>query len=416
MPWPGPGGKIGGMTAFDVRPITEDERRGAFDLLGRSLHSNRVSDELWSRFGVSWPAAHKFGAFDGDTMIGIASSFDTDLTVPGGRALPAAAVDGVGVRADRTRRGVLTELMRVQLADVAARGLPLAILHASEPTIYGRFGYGSAALGKTVRVARPAARLHERVPLRGEVRMLTPDEAVEEIPGLYRRIARRPGTIARPPLWWPVTHDRLTGADGDHVVAVHSGPDGDDGFVVYETVSRRSLDTPDEGAVLQVRDLHADGPGALAGLWRFLLSVDLVSAVHARHRPLDEPLPAMLADHRHAATLAVEDDLWLRPVDVETALAARTYRAAGPVVLAVTDRLLPANTGRYEIGPEGARRTGAAADLTLDVDTLGMLYLGEWSVTALVQACRVQVADAAAVARADELFTTVAAPWCGTYF
>ncbi|RSD07231.1 GNAT family N-acetyltransferase [Amycolatopsis eburnea] len=416
MPRPVADGKIGSMTAFDVRPVTEDERRSTFDLLGRSLHSNRVSDELWSRFGVSWPAAHKFGAFDGDTPIGIASSFDTDITVPGGGVLPAAAVDGVGVRADRTRRGVLTELMRVQLADVAARGLPLAVLHASEPTIYGRFGYGSAALGKTIRVARPAARLHDRVPLAGEVRMLTPDEAVKEIPGLYHRIARRPGMIGRPPLWWPVMHDRLAGPDGDHVVAVHSGPDGDDGFVVYETVSRRSLEAPDEGAVLQVRDLHADSPVARAGLWRFLLSVDLVSAVHARHRPVDEPLSAMLTDHRHAATLAVEDDLWLRPVDVAAALAARTYRAADPVVLAVTDRLLPANTGHYEVGPDGARRTGAAADLTLDVDTLGMLYLGEWSATALVQAGRVQAGDPAAVARADELFTTIAAPWCGTHF
>ncbi len=411
-----PGGKIGCMTAFAVRPVTDDERRSTFDLLGRSLHSTRVSDEKWSRYGDSWPAAHKFAAFEGDTPIGIASSFDTDLTVPGGRTLTAAAVDGVGVRADRTRRGVLTELMRVQLADVAARGLPLAILHASEPTIYGRFGYGSAALGKTIRVTRPAARLHERVPLDGNVRMLTPAEAVKEIPELYQRIARRPGMISRPPVWWPMMHDRLAGPDGDHVVAVHSGPDGDDGFVVYDTVTRRSLDTPDEGAVLNVRDLHAGHPVALAGLWRFLLSVDLVSAVHARHRPVDEPLSPMLTDHRHAATLAVEDDLWLRPVDVPAVLAARTYRAGEPVVLAVTDRLLPANTGHYEIGPDGARRTGAAADLTLDVDTLGMLYLGEWSATALVQAGRVEVVDPAAVARADELFTTTTAPWCGSYF
>jgi predicted acetyltransferase len=108
--------------------------------------------------------------------------------------------------------------------------------------------------------------------------------------------------------------------------------------------------------------------------------------------------------------------LWLRPVDVAAALAARTYRAAGPVVLAVADRMLPANTGRYEVSPDGARRTEAAAELALDVDTLGMLYLGQWSATALAEAGRITVHDPAALARADELFTTIAAPWCGTYF
>jgi predicted acetyltransferase len=410
-------GKIGRMTAFDVRPITEEERRGTFDVLRRALHRPPVTDDVWARAGDSWPAAHKFGAFDGRAPIGIVSSYDTEIAVPGGRTLPVAAVEGVGVRADRTRRGVLSAMMAAQLADFVARGLPLAVLHASEPTIYGRFGYGSAALGKTLRVTRPAARLHERVAAGGDVRLLTPEEAVKEVPGLYRRIGlHRPGMIGRPELWWPISHGRYVGPDGGRLVAVHSGPDGDDGFVVYATIDRRTFDSPDHGAALEVFDLHGANPVALAGLWRFLLSVDLVSEVYARHRPVDEPLALMLTDHRHAATAAVEDDLWLRPIDVTAALAARTYRAAGPVVLAVTDRLLPANTGHYEIGPDGARRTDAAADLALDVGTLGMLYLGHWAATTLADAGRIDVRDAAALGRADELFTTTAAPWCGTHF
>lgn len=417
MPRPGADGKIGGMTDFDVRPVTEDERRGTLDLLGRSLHTNRISDESWVQYGVSWPAAHKFGAFDGGTPIGIASSFDTEIAVPGGAVLPLGAVDGVGVRADRTRRGVLTAMMAVQLADFVSRGIPLAALHASEPTIYGRFGYGSAALGKTVWLPRPAARLHDRVPAGGDVRMLTPEEALKEIPGLYQRIGlHRAGMIGRPAEWWPIAHDRLVGPKGSYVVAVHSGPGGDDGFVVYDTADRRTLESPDEGAVLKVRELHTADPVARAALWRFLLSIDLVSGVRARYRPVDEPLAAMLADHRHARTTDVEDDLWLRVVDVPAALGARTYRAGDPVVLAVTDRHLPANTGHYEVTPDGVRRTDAEADLALDVDTLGMLYLGEWRATALAEAGRITVRDPAALGRADELFTTLAAPWCGTHF
>lgn len=417
MPEGGRPGIIGAMTDFAVRLITEAERRSTFDLLSRSLHSNRVSDEDWSRYGESWPAEHKFAAFDGDVPIGVASSYETEIAVPGGRVLGVAAVDGVGVRADWTRRGVFSAMMAAQLADVAARGLPLAALHASEPTIYGRFGYGSAALGKTAWIDRPAARLHERVPAGGRVRMLTPDEAVKEIPGLYQRIGlHRAGMMGRPEVWWPIMHDRLAGPDGHHVTVVHSGPDGDDGFAVYATVDRRTPESPDKGVMLKVRELHAADPVARAALWRFLLSVDLVSGIRARFRPVDEPLAAMMADHRHALTADVEDDLWVRLVDVVAALDARTYRSAAPVVLAVVDRKLPANAGHYEVGPSGARRTEAAAHLTLEVDTLAMLYLGEWSATALAEVGRITARDSAALARADELFTTVTAPWCGTYF
>src|SRR3954451_3161217 len=118
MPERGRPGIIGIMTAFDVRPITEAERRSTFDLLGRSLHSNRVSDDDWTRYGESWPAEHKFAAFDGDVPIGIATSYEPEMAVPGGRPLGAAAVDGVGLRADWTRRGVLSAMMAAQLADV----------------------------------------------------------------------------------------------------------------------------------------------------------------------------------------------------------------------------------------------------------------------------------------------------------
>lgn len=403
------------MTDFEVRPIAEDERRATLDVLGRALLDGGVTDEFWAEVADSWPAEHKFGAFDDGVPIGVVGSYDTEIAVPGGNRVPVAAVDGVGVRADRTRRGVLTAMMRTQLDYLAGRGFALACLHASEPTIYGRFGYGVGALGKTVSITRPAARLHDALRPSGEVRLLTAEEAVKEIPPLYQRIGlHRPGMIGRPDMWWPMVHDRHVRAR--HLVAVHSGPDGDDGFVSYETVNQGTVQDPHRGTVLSVRELHAANDTARTELWRYLLSVDLVSEVHARYRPVDEPLDLMLTDPRYAATTQVGSDLWVRLLDVGAALSARSYRDAGTVVLDVTDRRLPANTGRYEVSAGGARRTEAAAGLSLDVDVLAMLYLGGWSATALAQAGRITVDDPAAVSRADELFTTVAAPWCGTFF
>ncbi|GAB2971004.1 hypothetical protein GCM10017788_21970 [Amycolatopsis acidiphila] len=82
------------MTAFSIRPLAEGEQRAAYDLLSRALHSCRSTEEVWARRGPAFPASRKFGAFSGGALIGVASSFGTELAVPGGKSLPAAAVDG----------------------------------------------------------------------------------------------------------------------------------------------------------------------------------------------------------------------------------------------------------------------------------------------------------------------------------
>ncbi|WP_181772327.1 GNAT family N-acetyltransferase [Amycolatopsis pittospori] len=406
------------MSEFHVRAVAEGEQRACLELLQQSLHSRPMSDEAWEKMAPSWPAAGKFAAFDDHaTPVGIASSFDTELTVPGGRKLVTSAVDGVAVRADRTRRGILTTMMAAQLEDMAARGVPLAALHASEGVIYGRFGYGAATYGKSVLVERPRAELHDGVGREGTVRFLTPAEAVERVPALYRRFAgERPGFVARPEMWWPGFFDRLVTGDMGYRVAVHSGPDGEDGFVVYQTIDLRDRQAPERGALLDIREMHAATPRAWAGLWRFLLSVDLVSAVAGRGRPMDEPIAELLTDPRAVNTTEVIDDLWVRLVDVLAALTARTYGTAEPVVLEVLDRQLPDNNGRYVVGPKGVERTTADADLRLAVDTLASLYLGHGFFEHQALAGRVEVVDAAAVARADALFHTARAPWCGTFF
>ncbi|MFI5606704.1 GNAT family N-acetyltransferase [Amycolatopsis sp. NPDC051903] len=404
------------MSDFAVRPITDYERRPTFDLLLQALHSPLPTDDAWARFGDSWAAPGKFGAFAADRPIGITSGFPTTIAVPGGASVSATAVDGVGVRADWTRRGVLTALMSAQLTDLAARGTTIACLHASEAVIYGRFGYGPAALSATVEVTRPA-RLRDGAAAGGAVRLLDPAEARDLIPVLYHRIGlHRPGMIARPEPWWPIAHDRRVTRDGGYRVAVHTGPDGDDGFALFCSVDQTTPGGPDHGPLLEVRDLHGANPEAITALWGFLLSIDLVATVRASARPADEPVAVLLADFRRARTTALEDDLWVRLVDVPAALAARAYGAAEPVVLDVADRLLPANTGRYRVGPEGAERTDAPADLQLDVDTLAMLYLGEWRATTLAHAGRITAADPATLTRADRLFTTDLRPWCGTFF
>ncbi|HKS49198.1 MAG TPA: GNAT family N-acetyltransferase [Amycolatopsis sp.] len=399
------------MADFVVRPVVEGEQRALFDVLGRALHAPPLTDEFWEKRREAFPAERKIGAFAGDEPIGVASSVGTAMAVPGGRVVPAAAVDGVGVRADHTRRGVLTAMMREQLRDLVGRGEVLAALHASETTIYGRFGYGIATRCQDVRLIRHRVRFRDHVPEGGRVRLIEVDEALELIPRLYERIGlRRPGMIERRERWWHYARHRIV---GEHLTAVHTGPGGDDGFVLYKPIDRHEVTLP--GALLRVRDLHAASVPALAGLWRFLLKIDLVSEIRAS-RPVDEPFTAMLVDSRACEVTGAWDELWVRILDVPAALAARTYRAGEPVVLEVRDTLLPQNGGRYRVTADGASRTDARAQLRLDADTLAMIYLGEWRASALAATGRIEAVDPGAPHHADDLFRVPVSPWCGTPF
>ncbi|GHE82359.1 UPF0256 protein [Amycolatopsis deserti] len=396
---------------YRIRPLEPGEERAAFEVLGRALHRT-VTDEYWARREGSFPAERRFGAFASGEPVGVTGSFATRLAVPGGKALPAAAVDGVAVRADHTRRGVLTALMAAQLADCARRGDVLAVLHASEATIYGRFGYGIASRGQSLRVA--GASFRADAPSGGEVRLLGTAEAQELVPRLYAEMGlSRAGMIERREVWWSYARERLI---GEHQVAVHSGPRGDDGFVLYRTEDLRTFDQPNLGAALTVGDLHAADTAAVAGLWRFLLRVDLVSEVRAPGRPLDDPLAAMLTDPRACAVTGLDDESWLRLVDVPAALAAREWGPGEPVVVEVADPQLPANSGRYRITPGGAEATTGAADLRTGPETLAMLYLGDRPPSALAAAGRLEVLNPAALPHADTLFATRVTPWCGTPF
>lgn len=405
------------MTAHDVRPLAESEFRSANAVFMAALNHRPSTDAEWATRSARFHPGRVWGDFLDGELAGTTLSLPSALTVPGGAELPAAAVSGVGVRADRTRRGVLTQLMRAQLADVRDRGEPIAMLHASETVIYPRFGYGMSTRSRIVEMDTHHASMRRDAP--GDVasvRLVDANQARKLFPQAYRRIAGRPGMIVRDGSWW---ESRIGESEvsGDHTVfAVHFDAGGDpDGFAAW---TPRSNDHrfSDGLCTLQVSDLQADGAEAAASLWRFLLGVDLADGVTAIDRPVDEPLEWWLTDSRQCRVRAVQDDLWLRLVDVPTALAARSYGDADPVVFEVRDRLLPENAGSYRIGPRGVERGGATPQISLDVDVLAALYLGGVAVSTLASANRLDVHDSGALAAADRLFATSRPPWCGTAF
>jgi predicted acetyltransferase len=404
------------VTDFTVRPLVESELRAAHDVFRGSLHSGPQTDEKWQYVSAIYEPSRTFGAFAGDALVGATMSFPSSLALPGGSGPPMAAVTGVGVRADYRRRGILTELMRVQLMAAASTGEMFATLHASEGAIYGRFGYGVSTIARTIKVNVRRARLRPDLPRGGEVRLLDADEALSLLPKVYDRICgHRPGMIGRSPGWWSMAYERRLRTDDIALIAAHTGPDGVDGFATYTPQPDYRGPAASDEATLQLLDLQAGTAAAANDLWRFLLGIDLVDKVVGYLRPMDEPVEAMLVD-RYVVGSDLDDELWVRIIDVPAALAARPYGDAEPVVLEVRDSLLPNNSGRYRVGPQGTEQTDSPADLLMDPDTLAMIYLGSTRPSVLAGIGRLEASDPAALVRADRLFATDLPAWCGTMF
>ena len=115
--------------------------------------------------------------------------------------------------------------------------------------------------------------------------------------------------------------------------------------------------------------------------------------------------------------MTVGDGLWLRLVDLEAALRARSYASEEAVVLEVGDELCPWNAGRWRVGGEGeVARTEEPAELRLDTADLATAYLGAFDFEQLAAAGRAEELTGGALARASDLFRTRRRPFCPEIF
>jgi predicted acetyltransferase len=400
-----------------VRPTTDlAEFRAALGSIGHYF-GGWPDEEGAERFSRNLPLERMHAAFDdGGAIVGGAGAFPFTMTVPGGE-LPCAGVTVVGVRPTHRRRGVLRALMLEQLEDVHRRGEPIAALWASEEPIYGRFGYGLASLAGEIALPRTYSQLRDGAAPAGTVRLLPADEARERLPAVYERVRREtPGMYARGPAWWELRQtadppDQRGGA-GEKNFALLELDGRDAGYAIYRI--RMAWENGSSAGSVEVSEAMADSPAATRELWRFLTSLDWAATIKAYRLPVDHPLVHLLAYPRRMQ-LRVGDGLWVRLVDVPAALGGRTYAGDGSVVLEVADDVLERNAGTYTVSAGGVE-PGGEPELRLDVQALASVYLGGFTFAQLARAVRVEELAAGALARADALFATAAAPWCPEIF
>jgi len=397
---------------------TVEELRDATAAIVHYFGRERPDEEWAERWLKTFQLERMLAAFDGDAIVGGGGAFSFRMTVPGGAALPTAGVAVVGVLPTHRRRGILRSMMRAQLDDVHERGEPLAILWASEETIYGRYGYGLASLSLEVDVKRVYGAFRPDVPRLGSVRLVDAAEAAQLMPPVYDAVQRvTPGMYERNAAWWEYRlladpPDFRFGA-GPKLYAVLEVDGEPQAYALYRLhVSFGSLGPETK---LKTLEVLAVTPAATASIWRYLLDVDWTQTMAAQLLPADHPLLLLLA-RPNLARPTISDGLWLRLVDLGAALSGRSYAGGGAVVLEVRDEFCAWNAGRWRVGVGEAARTDADADLSLDVADLGSVYLGGFTFRELWRAGRVEELRDGALARADELFRTDVLPWCPEIF
>ena len=400
---------------IEVRQPNEQELRAAMEAAEVAFGSS-FDDSDWERERVSLPAARAHVAFDGERPVALAGAYEFDLTVPGG-PLPCAGVTWVGVLPTHRRRGILRRLMQTELADIRAWGEPLAALWASEASIYGRFGYGIAAHGVRMEAESPRIALRDDPGATGVWRLVTAEDAFPLCSAVYEGLRReRQGMLSRSEHWWRAHRlaDQESWRRGASqrfyaVLEIDGAPSA---YAVYRVKDEWERGFP-KGTV-RVSEAFATTPQAERELWRYLFGIDLTTTVEVYNLDPASPLFLMVRDPR-ALHLGIGDGLWLRLIDAEAALRARTYGDGPPVVLGVRDELCPWNNGHYRVGSD-VERIRDDADLELDVADLASAYLGGFDFVQLARAERVRELTPGALERASDLFRTPLPPWCPEVF
>ncbi|NDK90322.1 GNAT family N-acetyltransferase [Gordonia desulfuricans] len=384
--------------AFAMRnPLADDER----DDLRRKV----ADDDVVVVRDPSLPSA---------PLVGVSMFYRMSMTLPGGAQADAAGLSWVSVAATHRRRGILRRMLSELRDQWLAENQTFAILTASEGTIYERFGFGPACFAHTVQIAS-GAQLRAAPPAAAQVRFANADEVAAAIPDIHRRwTATRPGALARTESWWtPILADRSSerppAASGLHYL-LH-----EDGYASYRVIK----DVADGTVRAEVEEVVAVTDAAHTELWRVLASLDLIPTLRAAI-PVDDPLPAKMIDLRAVEVTGHDDKMWVRILDIPTALTARRYRGGLDVVLGVEDRFAgQGGVFALTVSDDGIATVTESSErpsVRLDVSVLSSIYLGGLSARGFAAAGRLWTDSDATLDALDRAFSTAHAPFAGTFF
>ncbi|MGH3411807.1 MAG: GNAT family N-acetyltransferase [Marmoricola sp.] len=390
-----------------VGPATDPERYRATDQL---VWFEEPRDAPVQEQVAGVPERLRFAAevpgSDLETYPGIYGVRPMTLSIPGPgsaagtgvRQVPCAGLTWVGVHPDHRRTGILTAMLRHHFEQVREEGeAHVSALHASEPAIYGRHGYGLASLELAVHLGRgttlvaphldeQAAKIRTRMSAASEKGMPERIRACQLAAG-----AQALGAMVGAPDYYEMVCRRIPEHERDKEpmrVLFAQRDRADVGMAMFRREHKWERGRP--SGKLEVLVVVGDPPARLA-LLRRLVDFDLMGTVKLWGIGVEDPLHQWTAGPREATDIEVADSLWVRLVDLPAALTGRSYAAPCDVVVEVSDTAAPWNEGSWRIvvddaGSASVERTSADADLKLPVQALGAAYLGGTNLLGQVRA------------------------------
>lgn len=355
------------------------------------------------------------------SFAGVYSSATYGMRLPGGKSLTTSGLTWVGVHPGHRRRGHLRAMIDDHFRMSLEAGESVSTLYAMETAIYGRFGYGSCAPRYRVK----AGALKE---LEGSddlsVRFERADrEAHEPIVRAVHARMSRPGTVVDPAP--TMLADMLQHFPSDlhqnerFIMAIAEDAQGPVGYARFRRKFDQNEENPNPTAKIHVPNLSAATPVAARRIVAALLDLDLISEVTIEALAPDDPVLELSLDVRALKAILL-DGMWLRILDLPTALAERRYEQDADVVVEVSDQQLPANAGRWRIkivaGVAVVTRTTADADVSLSIQDLSAAYLGRDHVRRAFAAGTITESRPGAVRELNAALVTTQEPYSNMWF
>lgn len=360
------------------------------------------------------PTFHPMATFDDGTCVGASAMISFEVTVPGGMRLPMAGVTATGVIATHRRRGHLRQMMQAMFDQAIARSEPLAMLSASEGSVYGRFGFSVATYRARLEIARHEAAFLPGPPDTGTLDLVGAETARSVWPEIHAHVRpNRVGELTPSMGRWSRLSDAPDGTNGPLRYLVHRSNDGQlDGIANFRLPWSP---TESDAGTLIIEALEATTTEAYRSLWQLLLDFDLTRKVVAPGRARQEPLTWMLANPRAVRVTRQSDNLWARLLNVPMALEGRGYAGDESIVLRIPeDVMCPHNVGTWELNVRGGHvtctSTNRLPDATLSIQAISSLFFGGASAHDLAFAGQIHADDSDVIDRIARLFIVDPAP------
>jgi predicted acetyltransferase len=315
-----------------------------------------------------------------------------------GRPVPMGGIAAVATDPAYRRRGFAGELMRAVLRTMRERGIHLSMLHPFAHAFYRAYGWELAteAIAYTLKPTDlPTSSEQRRVRAYGE-------GDVPKMMGLLEEeVVRLSCCVRRGEGRW---RDLLGRKDWE--AAVYEREGRLEGYILYRMSDWGEDREPRR--TLAVQELVWGSLGARAALISFLAAQDPLVFEIKHNTPRGEPLHPYLRSSYVKAE--IEPEFMLRLVDVEGALKLLNRTASEPLVLEVSDDVVPENAGEYTVGEEVVRDAETGKRVSLDVRQLAQLYAGYLPVGQLARHGLVEPSSPGALGLLGELFPP-GEPW-----